>query len=161
MPRSDSIKRFEIVRDAQGMSLHLWYSCLSGDCDVGYYRLDFSGSTPKYEYNSSDRRRVAQLTLQAPNVLHVRIDLFQKGAWYKRNDWVFTKSTAPDKLRDAFSRYLDAQGEKAFAMTPNGAWAYWAKASSTDDAVQMALQRCQERHGAGCRVILLNNDAAQ
>jgi len=56
MPRSDGIRRFEIVRDPQGMNVHLWYDCPSGDCDVGHYRLDFSGSTPTYEYNSSNRR---------------------------------------------------------------------------------------------------------
>jgi hypothetical protein len=160
IPRSDSIKRFEIVRDAQGMNLHLWYSCPSGDCDVGYYHLDFSGSTPKYEYNDSRMRRVAYLTLQVPNVLHVRIDLFQNGSWLKRNDWVFTKSTASDRLRDALSRYLEAGGEKAFAMAP-GTYSFHTRDSSLEGAKEKALRGCEERAGRSCSLILVNNDPVQ
>jgi hypothetical protein len=160
IPRPDTIRKFEIVRDGQGMNLHLWYACPSGDCDVGYHRLDFSGSTPTYEYNNSGRRRVAYLTLQTPKVLHVRIDLFENGARYKQNHWVFTKSTIPESLRSAFATYLGAPGQKAFAMAP-GVWSYQTGAASADDATQKAMLRCEKRGVAGCRIILLNDDAAK
>ena len=160
MPRSDSIRRFEIVRDAQGMNVHLWYDCPSGDCDVGHYRLDFSGSTPTYEYNSSNRRRVTYLTLQTLNVLHVRIELFENGAWYKRNHWVFTKSTISETLKSAFSRYFEAPGEKAFAMAP-GMYSYQHSQASLDSAKQKALEHCEKRAARSCFLILVNNDPAQ
>jgi len=160
IPRPDSIRKFEIVRDGQGMNLHLWYSCPSGDCDVGYHRLDFSGSTPTYEYNVSDRHRVAYLTLQTPKVLHVRIDLFENGARYKQNHWVFTKSTIPESLQSAFATYLGAPGQKAFAIAP-GVWSYQTGAPSAADAAQKAMLRCEKRGVPGCRIILLNDDAAK
>ena len=160
IPRPDSIRKFEIVRDGQGMNLHLWYACPSGDCDVGYHRLDFSGSTPMYEYNVSGRHRVAYLALQTPKVLHVRIDLFESGARYKQNHWVFTKSTISDSLRSAFATYLTAPGQKAFAMAP-GVWSYQTGAASADDATQKAMLRCEKRGVPGCRIILLNDDAAK
>ena len=159
IPRPDSIRKFEIVRDGQGMNLHLWYACPSGDCDVGYHRLAFSGSTPTYEYNDSGRRRVAYLTLQTPKVLHVRIDLFENGARYKQNHWVFTKSTIPESLRSAFATYLAAPGEKAFAVAP-GVWSYQTGQASADDATQKAMEHCEKRGVPGCRIILLNDDAA-
>src|ERR1700688_3280911 len=62
MPRADGIKRFEIARDGRGINLHLWYACPSGDCDMGYHRLNFSGSIPTCEYNTPSRHNVASLT---------------------------------------------------------------------------------------------------
>ena len=160
-PRADGIRRFEIVRDGRGMDLHLWYACTSGDCDVGVFRLDFSGSAPMYEFSDSHRRRVTYLILQTGNVLHVRIDLFENGAWYKRNHWLFTKSTISESMRSAFSRYLAARGEKAFAVAPGGVWSYHIRGNSASGAAQTALQHCAQRAVQGCRVILLNDDAAE
>jgi hypothetical protein len=72
------------------------------------------------------------------NVLHVRIELFENVAWYKRNHWVFTKSTISETLKSAFSRYFEAPGEKDFAMAP-GMYSYQHSQASLDSAKQKAL----------------------
>jgi hypothetical protein len=159
---TDSISSVEIAGTAQGLAAHIWYHCPAGECDRGIHKLAVSGDISGYDYHSGERRFVGSLRKYSADVMHLSIDIFEPGTpkhWHHNR--LFVRTNAPQKMRDAFARYLGEPGEKAFAMTPNGAWAYRAKESSTDYAVQIALRRCEERHGAGCRIVLLNNDAAQ
>jgi hypothetical protein len=161
-PRSDSIKKLDVVRSGQRLNVHVWYSCPSGDCDVGFHSLDTTGSTPTYEYNDSNRHRVGSLNNYSPGVMLLTMDLFDPGMQnHVRRNWVFVKSTASDKVQDAFSRYLSKPGHKAFAMAPRGMWSYQFNAGSDDTATQSALKHCEERGAAGCRILLLNDDAAE
>jgi hypothetical protein len=161
-PRSDSIKKLDVVRSGQGLNVHVWYSCPSGDCDVGFHSLDTTGSTPTYEYNDSNRHRVGSLNHYSPGVVLLTMDLFDPGMQnHVRRNWVFVKSTASDKVQDAFSRYLSKPGHKAFAMAPRGMWSYHFGAGSDDAAAQSALKECEERGAPGCRILLLNDDAAE
>jgi len=161
-PRTDSIKRIEIARAGQGLNVHVWYSCSADECDLGLHRLDVSGRTPAYTYDLTDpnRRITGYLTLQTPNVLHVMIDRLEPGTPPHRRHWVFTKSTISESVLRAFATYLDAPGQKAFAMAP-GVWSYQTGQVSADDAREKALHMCERRGVPGCRIILLNDDAAQ
>jgi len=157
-PRSDSVKRLEVVRSGQGLNVKVWYSCPSGDCDVGLHRLVMSGGTPTYEYNDSNLRRVGSLNNYAPGIVLLTVDLFEPGMLnHRRRNWVFVKSTLSDKMQSAFARYFDASTDKAFAMAPGGAWFYQAGSLSVDEATQKALRGCERRSTVGCRIILLNN----
>jgi len=161
-PRADSIKRLEVVRSGQGLNVHVWYSCPSGDCDVGFHRLDVSGGTPAYEYNDSNLRRVGSLNNYAPGIVLLTVDLFEPGMLnHRRRNWVFVKSTLSKNVQGAFARYLDAPSEKAFAMAPGGAWSFQFKAASADKARQAALKICEKQGLRSCRIILLNNDATE
>jgi hypothetical protein len=151
----------EVVRVGQNLSVHLWYSCPSRDCDHGIHRLDVSGDTSTYDDSDSSKRRVGHLTLQTPAVLLLAIDLADPAMQHRRrNNWVLVKSTLSDKMQSAFARYLSAPSPKAFAMAPGGTWSYHLGGNSADDAVQKALVHCEERGVSGCRIILLNDDPA-
>ncbi len=161
-PRADSIKRIEIVRARQGLNIHIWYSCSADECDLGLHGLDVSGGTPTYTYEltNPNRRITGYLTLQTAHVLHVTIDRLEARTPPGRHHWVFTKSTISETVLSAFATYLDAPGQKAFAMAP-GVWSYETGQASADDAREKAMQRCERRGVPGCRIILLNDDAAQ
>jgi len=46
-------------------------------------------------------------------------------------------------------------------MAPGGTWSYRFKATSAAAAAQAALQDCEKTGMPGCRIILLNNEAAE
>lgn len=55
--------------------------------------------------------------------------------------------------REAFSRYLAAPSEKAFAMNSKGDWGYEFGCQTLDEAKKAALAHC----AGSCRIILTNN----
>jgi len=161
-PRTDSISRIEVVRVGRDLDSHLWYSCSSGECDHGIHKLGVQGNASAYEYTTSNRRRVGSLSLHAPGVLLLAVEISEPGTqrlWHQ--NWVLVKSTASDKVQGAFSRYLAKTGHKAFAMAPGGMWSYQFKAASDAAASQSALKQCQQHGAPGCRILLVNNDAAE
>ncbi len=156
------LKRIEIVQVGQGLDAHVWHYCSSGECDYGIHRLAISGTLPAYDFTRGNRRYVGTLNLYTSGVVLLSIDISEPGTlnrWHHNR--VLAKSTLSEKMQGAFARYLAAPNQKAFAMTPAGAWSDQFKASSADEAAQKALQRCQGYGKPGCRVILLNNDAAE
>lgn len=60
-----------------------------------------------------------------------------------------------DALRDYRDRYLRAAGHRAFAISPNGAFAWHAGAATENAARELALSGCMAaaRGGDGCRVV--------
>jgi hypothetical protein len=150
------------MRVGQDLDAHIWYSCSTGECDYGSHKLATSGPAPSYDFTIGNRRWVGSLNLFSSGVVLLSIKILEPGT---SNSWhhnrVLTKSTLSEKMQATFARYLEAPSQKAFAMTPGGAWADQFKATSVDDAAQKALQRCQKYGQPGCRVILLNNDAAE
>jgi hypothetical protein len=160
--RRSSIKRIEITRVGQGLAAHIWHFCPAGECDYGIHKLEISGTAPVYDFTLGDRRYVGSLNLYASGVVISSIDVFEPGTsnrWHHNRG--FAKSTLSEKGQSAFIRYFDAPSPKASVMAPGGAWSFRFGKSSVEDAAQDALQRCQERGFPGCRVILLNNDAAE
>jgi hypothetical protein len=121
-----------------------------------------SGTTPVYDFTRDDRRFIGSLNLYSPGVVLLSVDLLEPSTsnrWHHNR--VFAKSTLSKEIQEAFARYRDGPSEKAFAMAPGGAWGYQFKGTSTEDATQKALQHCQQHSLPGCRIILLNNDAAE
>jgi hypothetical protein len=163
-PRADSIKRLEVVRVGQGLEVRPWYSCGFGECDHGMQRLGMRGNTPTYDYSpNKDRHFVASLNRYASDVLLLTVDSFEPGTQrHWRNNWVLVKSTLSGTRQSFFAEYLTARGQKALAITPGGAAFYQSKAASAAAAARVALEHCEKKHnGPGCRIILLNNDAAE
>ena len=74
---------------------------------------------------------------------------------------MLTNSNLSGKTLVAFSPYLDSPGQKAFAMTPAGAWSFHLKSNTAEEASQIALQHCQEQGMRDCRIILLNDEGPQ
>jgi hypothetical protein len=160
--RRSGIKRIEITRVGQGLAAHIWHFCPAGECDYGIHKLEISGTAPVYDFTLGDRRYMGSLNLYASGVVISSIDVFEPGTsnrWHHNR--VFAKSTLSEKGQSAFIRYFDAPSPKAFVTAPGGAWSFRFGKSSVEDAAQDALQGCQERGFPGCRVILLNNDAAE
>ena len=156
------LKRIEIVQVGQGLDAHIWHNCSTGECDYGIHRLAMSGTTPAYDFTRGNRRYVGSLNLYASGVVLLSIDITEPGTsnrWHHNR--VLAKSTLSEKMQTAFARYLAAPNQKAFVMAPAGAWSDQFKATSADEAAQKALQRCQNYGHPGCRVIMLNNDAAE
>ena len=161
-PDAGGIKRIEIVRVGQDVDAHIWHYCSSGECDYGIHRLAMSGTLPAYDFTRGNRRYVGSLNLYTSGVVLLSIDISEPGTanrWHHNR--ILAKSTLSEKMQGVFARYLAAPNQKAFAMAPAGAWSDQFKASSADEAAQKALQRCQKYGHPGCRVILLNNDAAE
>jgi hypothetical protein len=159
-PRSDSIRRIEFARVGHSLDAHVWYNCPPTDCDVGTFPVTISGTAPVFEYNGNGRRRVGTLNLHTSKVLLLSMDISTPGTGsHFQNHWVMVKSTLPEEKRDAFRGYFGASEHKAFAISPNGSWAYQYRAGSVDHAIDGALRRCQEKGGVDCRVILVEDDA--
>jgi hypothetical protein len=161
-PRVGDLARIQITRAGSGLDAHLWEKCSSGECDLGTYRLAISGNTARYEYVYGNRRRVGSMNVYAPNVLLASIDIYEPGTsqhWHHNR--VFANSNLSGKTQVAFSRYLDSPGQKAFAMTPAGAWSLHFKSNTAEEASQIALQHCQNHGLRDCRIILLNDEGPQ
>lgn len=157
-PRFHNQKRVEISRSEQGLSAHVWFSCPSGDCDKGSFPVKMSQGVPMYDYATPHRHAKTSLHLFSPQVLLVSVDISQPDrSW--RNNWVFAKSTMPDKMRDNFTHYFDSANPKALAAAPSGPLAP-AGGSSAEDAKKAALRNCEKDGVQGCKVILVNDDAA-
>jgi hypothetical protein len=159
-PRANSVKKIEISRSEQGLDAHVWYSCPSGDCEVGTFPLKILQGIPTYDYADEYRHRRTSLNLFGPRVLLVSIDISQRDYPDHRNIWVFAKSTTSDKMRNNFARYLDSASPKAWAAAPDGPWAF-SRGYSTEDAKQAALRGCERYGGRECKVIFVNDDPAQ
>jgi hypothetical protein len=160
--KESGIKRVEIVRAGQELDAHLWYNCNTRDCDDGIHKLTMQENRPSYSYTDGNRRRVGSLDLYAPGVLLLTVDVFEPGTTHHwgPHHHVLIKSTLSDKTMGAFTRYLSKPGKKAFALTPGGLWAYQFGSSSAEKATRGALQTCEKSGKAGCRIILINDDAA-
>jgi hypothetical protein len=162
IPSADSISRIEVVQDEIGLHAHMWHACTSGECDQGTHRLRPSGTTATYDYTVGNRRRMGSLNPYAPGVILLSVDISEPGTTHRwHHNWVLLKSTLSEKLRTAFSNYLKARTEKAFAVTPEGLSSYHWGSASAADATQAALKHCVERGKPGCRIILVNNDATE
>lgn len=158
-PHSDSIKKIEISRSDQGLNAHAWYSCPSGDCEVGSFPVKMTQGVPMYDYASPGRHRKTSLNVFRGHMLLVSVDLFQEGSFIKRNNWVFVRSTMPDTMISYFARYFREVSPKALALASKGAGAF-ARGSSTEDAKQRALRACVRDGGPDCKIILVNDDPA-
>jgi hypothetical protein len=159
---ANSISRIEVKRDEIGLHAHIWDTCTAGECDMGTHRLRPSGTTATYGYTVGPRRRMGSLNPYATGVTLLSVDILEPATerrWHY--NFVLLKSTAPDNVRAAFSKYLKSRSQKAFAMAPGGAWGDRFGSASADDARQTALQNCVERGKPGCRIILVNNDATE
>ena len=158
-PRLDSINRIELARVGQSLDAHLWYTCPSGDCDVGTYAVTGSGATPVFEYNRNGARRLGTLRLHSPNVLLLAMDTSTATGHHLHHNWVMVNSTLSENMRDAFRYYFGASEHKAFAMSSGGVgWGYKYRAGSVDRAVQAAMEVCQKYGSRGCRVLLVDDD---
>jgi hypothetical protein len=156
------LKRIEIVRVGQDVDAHIWHSCSSGECDYGIHRLVMSGTAPAYDFTRGNRRYVGSLNLYTSGVVLLSIDILEPGTsnrWHHNR--VLAKSTLSEKMQGAFAKYLAAPNQKAFAMSPAGSWYCHRGMASLENAAKLALEHCQEYGKPGCRVILLNNDAAE
>lgn len=112
-----------------------------------------------YDYAGPRRHRKTSLHLFSPQVLLISVDIsLPERSW--RNNWVFAKSTMPDKMRDNFTHYFDSANPKALAAAPSGPLAP-AAGSSAEDAKKAALRNCEKGGVQGCKVILVNDDAAE
>jgi hypothetical protein len=158
--RSIGIKRIEIARAGQSLSAHLWYACGYNDCDQGIHTMTMVGNRPAYDDTHDGLRRVGAMSLYAPGVMLLSIDLFYLTTQnHKRNNAVFVKSTAPDRVREGFAQYVDAPPDKAFVMSPGGEWSYQSRENSTDDAARSALRHCEQRGTSGCRILFVDEVA--
>ena len=157
-----TVARIQITRGESGFEAHIWVKCSSGECDYGIHNLAVSGNTARYEFVNGDRRLVGSMNVYAPNVLLLSVDSYEPGT---SNHWhhnrVLANSNLSGTTQVAFSHYLDSPGQKAFAMTPAGAWSSRRKSKTAEEAAQMALQYCQDRGWRDCRIILLNDEGPQ
>lgn len=159
-PRPDSIKRIEFARVGRNLDAHLWYTCPSGDCDVGRCPVTISGAVPGFQYNSNDRHRVGTLNLHTANVLLLAMDISAPSTGeYWHHNWVMIKSTLPEKGQGNFRQYFGLPPHKAFALAPSGSYAYQFNDRSLDHAQEVALKLCEKMGVPGCRVILIDDDA--
>ena len=160
--KGNGIKRVEIARTGQDLDAHIWHNCNTSECDHGIHKLTMQGNRPSYSYADGKFRRVGSLDLYAPGVLLVTVDILEPGTTHHwgPNHHVLVKSTLSEKTMGAFTRYLNKPGQKAFALTPGGMWAYQFGSSSTEKATRGALQTCEKSGKPGCRIILINDDAA-
>lgn len=157
-----SVARIEITRAESGLDAHLWYKCSSGECGIGPHHLAISGNRASDEFVQDNRRIVVSMYVYAPNVLLLSGDIYDLGtSLHVRHNRVLTNSNLSGQTQVAFSRYLDAPGPKAFAMTPAGAWASNRKAKTVEEAAQWVLQYCQDHGWRDCRIILLNDEGPQ
>lgn len=161
-PNVDGISRIQIIRAGSGLDAHFWSKCNSGECDSGIHHLAVSGNTSTCEIVNGDRRRVISMSVYAPSVLLMSIDVYDVGnSPHVRHNRVFANSNLPGKIQVAFSQYLDSPGQKAFAMAPSGRCAWHLRSSTADEAAQRALQNCQNHGWLDCRIILLNDEGPQ
>ena len=161
LPDGGGIKRIEIVRVGPNLDAHFWRACTPRDCDDGTHKLGTSGNRTTFDVTSGSRHMAGSMNVFAPGVLLMTVGGYDSGTQLRwRNNKVMVKSTLSDKLQGAFARYLTAPGQKAFALHPKGGWSYQFKAASTGDAARKALQNCEKNGASGCRIILVNNDAA-
>jgi len=58
--------------------------------------------------------------------------------------------------REAYKDFLRERLHRAFAVAPNGIWAYQSAADSPEVATKRALAACRQRSAAPCRVYALN-----
>jgi hypothetical protein len=160
--KTGTVARIQIERAASGLDGHIWAKCNTGECDFGVHHMTISGNTCTFDLVSGNRRIVGSMHVYAPNILLLSGDSYEPGT---SNHWhhnrVFANSNLSGKLQVAFSVYLDAPGQKAFAMTPAGAWASYRKQSTTEEAKQGALQYCQDHGWHDCRIILLNDEGLE
>lgn len=61
------------------------------------------------------------------------------------------------RAKENFLSYIHAEPDKAFAIAPGGAWAWYAGAPSEDEAASRALNACQENTRQDC-VLYAKND---
>ncbi|PWC34192.1 CocE/NonD family hydrolase [Azospirillum sp. TSO35-2] len=59
--------------------------------------------------------------------------------------------------RAKFGAYVDAPGNKAFAVAPDGAFGWKSGMASTQDAQRGALDNCNKYASQGCRVVIIND----
>lgn len=52
--------------------------------------------------------------------------------------------------KQAYQKYLNSYDHKAFAIAPGGPWGWSAEESSTNDAIESALKRCQKHAAHPC-----------
>jgi dienelactone hydrolase len=62
--------------------------------------------------------------------------------------------------RDAFNTYLDAGPDKAFAVAPNGGWAWTQGYAAPEFARRTALEACQKRTASPCKIANVNDQPA-
>jgi hypothetical protein len=157
-----SVARIQISRAESGLEAHIWVKCGSGECDYGIHSLALSGNTATYEFANGNRRWVGSMNVYAPNVLLLSVDSYEPGTTHHwHHNRVFSNSNLQGPVQTAFSTYLDAPGQKAFAMAPSGRCSWHLKASTADEAAQRALQNCQNHGWPDCRIILLNDEGPQ
>lgn len=157
-PRSDGIKKIEVSRSEQGLNAHPWYSCPSGACEVGSFPVKMTHGVPMYDYASPGRHRKTYLNLFGARILLVSVDISDPDRSFRHN-WVFVKSTMPDKTLSFFARYFREVSPKALAHASNGSF-FFSRGSSTEDASQTALRNCVKGGGPDCKIILVNDDPA-
>lgn len=161
-PQGDGSTRIQIVRAESGLEFHMWRKCGSGECDMGVHHLAPSGNTSNFDFVYSNRRIVGSMKVYAPSVLLLSVDVYEPGTQnHAHHNRVFANSSLSGQTQVAFSRYLDAPGPKAFAMTPAGAWSSYRKANTSEEAAQLALQYCQNRGWRDCRIILVGDEGPQ
>ena len=157
-----TIARIQITRAASGLDAHIWAKCNSGECDFGIHPMAIKGNTCTFDFVHDNRRTVVSMNVYAPNILLLSGDSYEPGTsnhW--RHNRVLANSNLSGTLQVAFSRYIDSPGQKAFAMTPGGAWASYRKRSTAAEAAQGALQYCQDHGWRDCRIILLNDEGPE
>lgn len=64
-----------------------------------------------------------------------------------------------DQGQEAFQTYLEAASPKAFAIGTGQVYAYQYGSASGADAQRQALEDCQRRSSAECRIAMIDNDA--
>lgn len=161
-PKASAIKRIEIEPVGRDLQAHIVHSYGSAERDLGFHKLSTSGKTPTYDVLDGNTRRFGALNLQSSGVLLLSVTLSAAGnSGREYHNWVMVKSTLSEKTQDAFRGYFEASEHKAFAISPNGSWAYQYRAGSVDHAAGGALRRCEEKGGVDCRVILVGDDAKQ
>ena len=161
-PQGDGSTRIQIVRTESGVDFHMWRKCGSAECDMGVHHLAISGNTSSFDFVYNNRRIVGSMNVYAPSVLLLSVDIYEPGTPnHVHHNRVFTNSNLSGQTQVAFSRYLDAPGPKAFAMTPAGAWSSNRKANTNEEAAQLALQYCQNRGWRDCRILLVGDEGPQ
>lgn len=107
-PRDNKVKKIEISQSEQGLDAHVWFSCSSGICDEGTFPLKTLQGIPTFDRAfEAGRRARTSLNLFRQHMLLVSVDIYRGDYPDHRNNWVFAKSTMPDKMRGNFARYLD------------------------------------------------------
>ncbi|OAN50755.1 dienelactone hydrolase [Paramagnetospirillum marisnigri] len=66
-----------------------------------------------------------------------------------------------DKGRAAYAQFLDAGRHKAFAMSKTGAYGWRSGRSSTDEAMEEALEKCTNFSTKRCFLVMVDDEAIQ